>query len=228
MPAILSRGRWVKADFDLHFDGILPKGPYPPCLRMADWALLAGYHRLTLSEYLLPSHCQSPWESSVYTPIRGVDTWSLGLPMKMGVIINIFMIVFFSGFYYSKHCQSYFQGHQFSPFKCSNQDATNIEMSSAETFIIRFHIKVVVSLYGICHDSVIMERTFRFTWFLQFDLENRHTWRTSETPILTWHCISVQTDKHHAITWIRADLEASPGPQSLKPMINPLIDVHLD
>ena len=29
-----------------HFDGILPKGPYPPCLRMADRALLAGYHRL--------------------------------------------------------------------------------------------------------------------------------------------------------------------------------------
>ena len=28
-----------------HFDGILPKGPYPPCLRMADRALLAGYPR---------------------------------------------------------------------------------------------------------------------------------------------------------------------------------------
>ena len=25
------------------FDGILPKGPYPPCWRMADRALLAGY-----------------------------------------------------------------------------------------------------------------------------------------------------------------------------------------
>ena len=25
------------------FDDILPKGPYPPCLRMADRALLAGY-----------------------------------------------------------------------------------------------------------------------------------------------------------------------------------------
>ena len=28
------------------FDGILPKGPYPPCLRMTDRALLAGYHRI--------------------------------------------------------------------------------------------------------------------------------------------------------------------------------------
>ena len=26
-----------------YYDGILPKGPYPPCLRMVDRALLAGY-----------------------------------------------------------------------------------------------------------------------------------------------------------------------------------------
>ena len=25
------------------FEGILPKGPYPPCLRMTDRGLLAGY-----------------------------------------------------------------------------------------------------------------------------------------------------------------------------------------
>ena len=30
-----------------YFEGILPKGPYLPCLRMADRALLAGYPRLT-------------------------------------------------------------------------------------------------------------------------------------------------------------------------------------
>ena len=28
-----------------YMEGILPKGPYPPCLRMADRALLAGYSR---------------------------------------------------------------------------------------------------------------------------------------------------------------------------------------
>ena len=28
-----------------YFEGILPKGPYPPCLRMADRALSAGYPR---------------------------------------------------------------------------------------------------------------------------------------------------------------------------------------
>ena len=27
----------------INIEGILPKGPYPPCLRMADRALLAGY-----------------------------------------------------------------------------------------------------------------------------------------------------------------------------------------
>ena len=36
---ILSSGRYC------NIDGILPKGPYPPCLRMADRALLAGYPR---------------------------------------------------------------------------------------------------------------------------------------------------------------------------------------
>ena len=29
----------------MHMEGILPKGPYPPCLRMADKALFAGYRR---------------------------------------------------------------------------------------------------------------------------------------------------------------------------------------
>ena len=29
----------------IYIEGILPKGPYPPCLRMADRVLLAGYPR---------------------------------------------------------------------------------------------------------------------------------------------------------------------------------------
>ena len=33
-----------------YIDGILPKGPYPPCLRMANRALLAGYHRYILRQ----------------------------------------------------------------------------------------------------------------------------------------------------------------------------------
>ena len=33
-----------------HIDGILPKGPYPPCLRMVDRALLTGYPRYVNKE----------------------------------------------------------------------------------------------------------------------------------------------------------------------------------
>ena len=32
-----------------HFEGILPKGPYLPCVSMAGRALLAGYHRFLYS-----------------------------------------------------------------------------------------------------------------------------------------------------------------------------------
>ena len=39
----------------LHFDGILQKGPYPPCLRMADRALLAGYPRFYSITYFSSS-----------------------------------------------------------------------------------------------------------------------------------------------------------------------------
>ena len=35
--------------FNAYFDGILPKGPYPPCLRMADRALSTGYCRFMWS-----------------------------------------------------------------------------------------------------------------------------------------------------------------------------------
>ena len=36
----------------VQFDGILPKGPYPACLRMADRALLAGYRQDMVSSCL--------------------------------------------------------------------------------------------------------------------------------------------------------------------------------
>ena len=36
---------WYQSTGYAHFDGILQKGPYPPCLRMADRALLVGYPR---------------------------------------------------------------------------------------------------------------------------------------------------------------------------------------
>ena len=36
------------SEISWYFDGILPKGPYPPCLRMADRTLLVGYPRFML------------------------------------------------------------------------------------------------------------------------------------------------------------------------------------
>ena len=39
-----------------YVDGILPKGPYPPCLRMADRALLAGYPRCIVCTLYIPRY----------------------------------------------------------------------------------------------------------------------------------------------------------------------------
>ena len=36
---------FLVASCNPYIEGMLPKGPYPPCLRMADRALLAGYPR---------------------------------------------------------------------------------------------------------------------------------------------------------------------------------------
>ena len=48
----------------LYIEGILPKGPYLPCLRMADRALLAGY----------PRHVEDT--DSLVTPTFAIDnTW---------------------------------------------------------------------------------------------------------------------------------------------------------
>ena len=43
----------------LHIEGILPKGPYPPCVSMADRALFAGYPRIMSSEHwqTYMNHC---------------------------------------------------------------------------------------------------------------------------------------------------------------------------
>ena len=38
-----------------HVEGILPKGPYPPCLRMADGALLVGFPRCVFLRWV-PEH----------------------------------------------------------------------------------------------------------------------------------------------------------------------------
>ena len=44
-------------------DGIPPKGPYPPCLRMADRALLAGYPRYELNAWVRAADADIVWST---------------------------------------------------------------------------------------------------------------------------------------------------------------------
>ena len=50
-PLKLTMSQWhqwlsISTSLMVQFEGILPKGPYLPCLSMAGRALLAGYHRI--------------------------------------------------------------------------------------------------------------------------------------------------------------------------------------
>ena len=66
-----------------YIDGILPKGPYPPCLRMADRALLAGYPRymsFILSYVTSPLHWCTTMASDrwiTHTEANGVQSISM-------------------------------------------------------------------------------------------------------------------------------------------------------
>ena len=51
---------WCAKPLLIHIDGILPKGPYLPCLRMADRALLAGYPRYVLARGCLWTRNMGP------------------------------------------------------------------------------------------------------------------------------------------------------------------------
>ena len=58
----------------LQFDGILPKGLYPPCLRMADRAILAGYPRI-VRWYCITITSLDPIPHNSLR--RGLRAWSL-------------------------------------------------------------------------------------------------------------------------------------------------------
>ena len=70
---------------DAHINGILPKGPYPPCLRMAERALLAGYPRYAvpgcseanhyLVHYVLP---QVEWIIKIRNFFQAYIFWNSG------------------------------------------------------------------------------------------------------------------------------------------------------
>ena len=60
-PNLVARGLPVEYEFE----GILPKGPYLPCVSMAGGALLAGYHRIKAYNCLV-----------VFTMWLGVHYWN--------------------------------------------------------------------------------------------------------------------------------------------------------
>ena len=61
-----------------NIDGNLPKGPYPPCLRMADRALLAGYPRIIKS--------LGEWKHTAPRPHRA----QFSLPCTTGNIVKCY------------------------------------------------------------------------------------------------------------------------------------------
>ena len=71
----------------LQFDGIPPKGTYPPCLSMADRALLAGYPRIVNDLYNKKEENMScvhnSWDVLAITRLR--THWSL----ENVVILNV-------------------------------------------------------------------------------------------------------------------------------------------
>ena len=74
------------AKVQIQVDGILPRGPYPLCLRMADRALLAGYPRdvpfvdaqNTGNMYYMSSSCVTT--KNIYSLFSFVFQRSVGLP----------------------------------------------------------------------------------------------------------------------------------------------------
>ena len=67
--------------YEKHIEDILPKGPYLPCLRMADSALLAGYPRYVapLALHMRVSTCIIAWEVSVPWAYRFWGVFQIGV-----------------------------------------------------------------------------------------------------------------------------------------------------
>ena len=78
---------WLSPNGCPQFEGILPKGPYLPCLSMAGRALLAGYHWILQNITVTSQECDGV--SSVYSNVcSGADqrkhqsSTSLALPVN--------------------------------------------------------------------------------------------------------------------------------------------------
>ena len=85
IPHVITKWNWFSDSFiaviyapDLrHIDGILPKRPYPPCLRMAERVLLAGYPRYIRCWIikLWPPLQESHTRKMLTTGLRSICSW---------------------------------------------------------------------------------------------------------------------------------------------------------
>ena len=78
-------------------DGILPKGPYPPCLCMPDRALLAGYHRHvqwfspTQSYHIHPGTHEEDWmQTCLITWALRPDCWVVECSNRNNYIYDMY------------------------------------------------------------------------------------------------------------------------------------------
>ena len=71
------------------FDGILPKGPYPPCLRMADRALFAGYTRIRVVRFTIlhGTTAYTEYDEFHFTLFVFRYIWDIGLMMMELIIV---------------------------------------------------------------------------------------------------------------------------------------------
>ena len=72
-----SLGMWQQLWMRIDVEGILPKGPYLPCVSMAGRALLAGYPR-----YLEHSLCNYPQVNA----LRTLDWWFVNIVSGHGLV----------------------------------------------------------------------------------------------------------------------------------------------
>ena len=83
-------------------EGILPKGPYLPCVSMAGRALLAGYHRINLGHisWMSIHKCFFPFESFILLCFKKI---LLDENLLEAILLNVIEKWFNLGFY----CESY-------------------------------------------------------------------------------------------------------------------------
>ena len=148
-----------------HIKGILPKGPYPPCLHMADRALLAGYHQHQLPDcchcfylrpvlafgnccclclYACPSICQS-------LACLQDDSWPVQTRItKFGPKCKIPWLICWP-IDLDLHCQiSILPDHEFQVYLHDNASPVQARITKFRPKV-QNNFKIPIVLWGDCH-----------------------------------------------------------------------------